>query len=113
MGNFKNNAEADKSFKDYFSEGFKTFVVVVLIMAVFTFIFYKMNPQILETTLADINTANAADKNKTAAEVSENGNRIRSIFIPMTVAINTVMYLVIGALVSVISGGLLAQKRNA
>ena len=67
--NFKNNAGPDKTFKDYFSEGFKTFVVVVLIMAVFTFIFYKMNPQILETTLADINTANAADKNKTASLV--------------------------------------------
>ncbi|MEJ7610841.1 MAG: DUF4199 domain-containing protein [Ferruginibacter sp.] len=110
---FKNYGIGEKTFKDYFSQGFKTFVIVVLMMAVFAFIFYKMNPQILENTLAEINKVNSTDTNKTAGEVTENANRIRNIFIPMTVAINTVMYLIMGALVSVIGAGLLSQKRNA
>ncbi len=108
---FRNVQQDDKSFKDYFSEGFKTFVIIVLIMAVFTFIFYKMNPLILENKLAEINKYNSLDKNKTPGEVIENSNQIRKVFIPMTVATTTIMYLFLGALITAIGSGLLS-KRN-
>jgi multisubunit Na+/H+ antiporter MnhB subunit len=108
--NFKNNT-VNKDFKDYFSEGFKTFVVVCLIMALFTWIFYKMNPQIFDKIIEEINKINAQDPNKTTQEVIENGEKIRSIRIPMTVAINTIMYMVIGALVTLIGAGFLSQKK--
>ncbi len=108
---FKNKNIEGKEFKDYFSEGFKTFVVVSLIMAIFTFVFYKMNPQIFEKTIEEINKINALDTNKTAAEVIENGNKIRNIQLPMTVTINTLIYVVIGALVSLIGAGFLSQKK--
>jgi predicted PurR-regulated permease PerM len=110
--NFK-NTNAYKDFKDYFSEGFKTFVVVSLIMAIFTFVFYKMNPQIFEKTIEEINKINALDSNKTPQEVIENGNKIRNIQLPMTVTINTLMYMIIGALVSLIGAGFLSQKKMA
>lgn len=108
--NFKNN-NGEKDFKDYFSEGFKTFVVVTLLMAIFTFVFYKMNPQIFEKTIEEINKINSLDTNKTPAEVIENGNKIRNIRLPMTVAINTIMYMLMGALVSLIGAGFLSQKK--
>jgi glycerol uptake facilitator-like aquaporin len=108
--NFKKD-NGEKDFKDYFSEGFKTFVVVCLIMALFTWVFYKMNPQIFDKIIAEINKINAQDPNKTTQEVIENGEKIRSIRIPMTVAINTIMYMVIGALVTLIGAGFLSQKK--
>jgi phosphatidylserine synthase len=110
--NFKTNND-DKEFKDYFSEGFKTFVVVCLIMALFTWIFYKMNPQIFDNIINDINKINAQDPNKTPQEVIENGEKIRSIRIPMTVAINTILYMIMGAFVTLVGAGLLSQKRIA
>jgi hypothetical protein len=109
--NFKQYGSGEKTFKDYFSEGFKMFVVVVLIMAVFTFVFYKLNPQIFENILAEINKYNAADVNKTAIDVEENSNKLRRAFMPMTVATNTIMYLIIGALVTVCGAGFLSQKK--
>jgi hypothetical protein len=109
--NFKQASKEEKTFKDYFSEGFKMFVVVVLIMAVFTFVFYKLNPQIFENILAEINKYNAADVNKTAIEVAENSDKLRRAFMPMTVATNTIMYLIIGALVTVCGAGFLSQKK--
>jgi Protein of unknown function (DUF4199) len=109
--NFKHHGSGEKTFKDYFSEGFKMFVVVVLIMAVFTFVFYKLNPQIFENILAEINKYNAADINKTAIDVEENSNKLRRAFMPMTVATNTIMYLIIGALVTVCGAGFLSQKK--
>ena len=110
--NFKNNFSSDKTFKDYFSEGFKTFVIIVLIMAVFTFIFYKMNPDILEGKLAEINKYNSLDRNKTPGEVIENSNQLRKVFIPMTVATTTIMYLFLGALITAIGAGLLSQRNK-
>lgn len=111
--NFKNRNPEVRPFKEYFSEGFKVFVVVTLIMAVFTFIFYKLNPQIIENDLAQINKYNLADSNKTAAEVAENGKQFRKIFIPMTVITTMIMYFIIGALVSLIGAGLLSQKKDS
>ncbi len=108
---YKNNNE-QKDFKEYFSEGFKTFVVVCLIMAIFTWIFYKMNPQIFDKIIEEINKINAQDTNKTPQEVFENGEKIRSIQIPMNVAMNTIMYMVIGALVTLIGAGFLSQKKS-
>jgi hypothetical protein len=109
--NFKKASKEEKIFKDYFSEGFKMFIVVVLIMAVFTFVFYKVNPQIFESILAEINKYNAADVNKTAIDVAENSDKLRRAFMPMTVATNTIMYLIIGALVTVCGAGFLSQKK--
>lgn len=109
--NFKFNSPAEKTFKEYFSEGFKMFVVVVLIMAVFTYVFYKLNPQIFENTLAEINKYNAADTDKTAFDLEENSKQLRRAFMPMTIATNVIMYLIIGALVTVCTGGFLSQKK--
>jgi glucan phosphoethanolaminetransferase (alkaline phosphatase superfamily) len=109
--NFNRASKEEKTFKEYFSEGFKMFVVVVLIMAVFTFVFYKLNPQIFESILAEINKYNAADVNKTAIDVAENSDKLRRAFMPMTVATNTIMYLIIGALVTVCGAGFLSQKK--
>lgn len=108
---FKFNSKAEKTFKEYFSEGFKMFVVVVLIMAVFTYVFYKLNPQIFEVALAEINTYNIKDTNKTALDVEENSKQLRRAFMPMTIATNVIIYLIIGSLVTVATAGFLSQKK--
>jgi predicted PurR-regulated permease PerM len=99
--------------KGYFSEGFKVFVVITLIMALFTIVFYKVNPQIIDHSLAEINKYNVADVNKTPAELADNSKEFKKIFIPMTVAITTFMYLILGALVTLVGAGLLSQKNNS
>jgi glucan phosphoethanolaminetransferase (alkaline phosphatase superfamily) len=108
---FKLNNAAEKTFKEYFSEGFKMFVVVVLIMAVFTYVFYKLNPQIFENTLVEINKYNVKDIDKTALDLEENNKQLRRAFMPMTIATNIIMYLIIGTLVTVCTGGFLSQKK--
>lgn len=108
---YRSNA-GEKSFKDYFSEGFKTFVVITLIMAIYTVVFYKINPQIINNAMLEINKYNSADTSKTPAEVLENGRQFKNVFIPMTVATTTIMYLILGALVTSIGAGLLSQKNN-
>ena len=98
------------AFKEFFSEGFKCFIVATLFMVLYTFIFYKLNPQILEKGILENNALLLKDGNHTPAEIETNANKLRSIFMPMMLSINTVKFLFLGALVAVVTGGFLSQK---
>jgi hypothetical protein len=104
--------EEEKGFKNYFSEGFKCFVIVVFFMSIFTYVFYKINPQIIASKLEEINKINSKDPNKTAAEVLANGEKLKSISTVMNVAIYTVMYLILGALITLIGSGFFSQFKQ-
>jgi Protein of unknown function (DUF4199) len=109
LKSYKQTNNTEKTFKAFFSEGFKVFVVAVLIMAIFTFVYYKLNPQIIENYVVEVNKANSLDPNKTANEVIANGNKLKNIFIPFTIAMNTLLYLALGALVTALGAGFLSQ----
>ena len=93
--------------KNYFSEGFKAFVVVAFFMAIFVFVFYKLNPQILESKIAENNELIRQSKDKTTIEIEQNARQLRNVFMPMMITITVVMYLFMGALVSLVTGGFL------
>jgi hypothetical protein len=109
---FLHKKTGNTSIKSFFNEGFKCFVIMVLFISIYTFVFYKLNPQIIENEMLAINAVNATDKNKTPAEVIANGKNFKDIFIPMTVGMTTIFHLVIGALVSLIGGAILSQSNN-
>lgn len=97
--------------KEYFSEAFKAFIVVTLMMTLYTYFFQKLNPQILENGINENNVLLKKQGNKTPAEINENAEKLRSIFMPMMLMLNTLKYLILGALVSVVTGGFLSQKK--
>ena len=108
---FRGRASETTGLKDYFSEGFKTFIVVTLFMVVFTFVFYKLNPQILENGIKENNILVMKGGNRTEAELAENAQKMRDIFMPMMLAINTIKYLLIGSLVSLITAVFFIKKK--
>ncbi|RZM00091.1 MAG: DUF4199 domain-containing protein, partial [Pedobacter sp.] len=85
-------AAVDLSFKNYFSEGFKTFIVATLIMVLYTALFYKLNPEILEAVIRENEGMIAKQGDKTPAEIAANSEKLRSIFMPMTISLTTVTY---------------------
>ena len=109
---FSNNTPEERKFKQYFSEGFRTFIVVTLIMVVFTYIFYKLNPQILEGVIKENNELIVKGGNKMPAEIADNEKKLRDIFIPGMLMWSIVEYLFLGALVTLIGAGFLSQKKN-
>lgn len=108
---YKKNNTSSKSFKDYFATGFKTFIVVTLLMVIYTVVFYKFNTQIREIGIAENNELLVKEGNHTPAEIEKNATKIRSIFLPMMIGLTTFKYLIIGALVSAIGAGFLSQKK--
>lgn len=97
-------------FKDYFQQGFKMFVVTTLLLIVFTYIFYKLNPQILEEKIIESNKIVVAQGNHTLKEIEENATKLRSIFIPMMLSITMFKNLILGALITAITGAFLSKK---
>lgn len=107
---FHQSKQPAKKFKDYFSEGFKMFIAVVLLMVVYTFVFVKMNPQILDSFIETNNKVLTQEGNRTQAEITENAAKIRS-YTPLVMTMGAmIIYLIIGALVTLVGAGFLSQK---
>lgn len=105
-------ANTETKFKEYFAAGFKVFIIVTLLMVLFTIIFHKLNPQIMESKIVLNNELARKEGNHTPMEIEANANKIRSIFITMQTAGATFMYLFLGALISAVTSGVIIQLKN-
>ena len=109
---FKIKESENKSFKNYFSEGFKCFIVVTLLMVLFTFIFLKLNPSLKEEMAINYKADLVKSKNYTAPEIETMAIKAKEYFVTMLVSMAIFGYLIIGALVTVIASAFFSQKKN-
>jgi Protein of unknown function (DUF4199) len=108
---YKQSDATEKNFKSYFSTGFKTFIVVTLLMVLYTFIFFKFNTTYRDAGIAENNAMLLKEGNHTAAEIESNANQLKQIFMPVMMGIATFKYLILGALVTAIGSGYLSRKK--
>lgn len=99
-------------FKDYFSEGFKTFVIVTFFIVIYILLFNICNPQIREAKLALNSQMAAEDPNRTPAEVAENAAALRPHLLALTVAGYTFIYLVLGAVITTVTSAVIIQLKK-
>ncbi len=110
---YHTTATGSNGFKDYFSAGFKSFVIVALLMAVFAFVFFSLNPGFRDAKIAENNKLIIAQGDHLPTEIEENANRLKKIFLPIMVSSAMFRYLIIGALVSAIGAGFLSQQNKS
>lgn len=100
-------------FGELFGQGFRCFVVVTLIMALFTLIFYKINTKLIEEKAAlTKQELLKTEKNRTPQEIDgmiENGKKNFPI---MAASAAIFQYLLIGAIVSMSTAGSLYLQRK-
>lgn len=109
---FKFSSNQTRTIKEYFSEGFKTFIVATLFMVVYTIVFYKLNPQIMETMLAENEILAKNTGNYTEMDIQNNTQKLRNIFMPMTIAITCITHLILGSIISLLGGAVLSQSNK-
>lgn len=110
---FNKDHKEEKKLKAYFQEGFKTFIVVTLLMVIYCIIFYKLETGTRDAWIANNNLELLKEGNHMPAEIAENARQMRTMFLPMMTGINLFKYLIIGVLITVITGGfLISQKKN-
>lgn len=109
---FKQSSEENKSFKNYFSQGFKCFIVITFMMVAFTFIFLKMVPGLEDEMARNYQSDLMKKGNHTPMEIDEMVNQSRKYFVTMLTSMAIFGYLLIGSLVTVIASAFLSQQKN-
>lgn len=103
--------QSNPSFKAYFNEGFKFFVLITLALVIYSWIFYKFNPQIMEEGIASNNEMLRTQGNKTEAEIAANAEQLRKIYLPVMISLTTIKYLFLGALSTAVTTVVLLRKK--
>ncbi|MEP7111263.1 MAG: DUF4199 domain-containing protein [Ferruginibacter sp.] len=96
----------------YFSQGFKCFVVVTLLMVIFTAVFLWMQPQLKDEMAVIYKTDLVKNGNYTMPEIEDRVKNAKKSFFPSLVMGAVFGYLVIGAMVTAIAAGFLIKKRD-
>ena len=109
---FQKTGTGTKSFKDYFTAGFKAFVIVALLMAVFAFIFFSFNTGFRDAKIAENNRLIIAEGHHLPNEIEENARQLKKLFMPIMVSSAMFRYLIIGALISLVGAGFLSKKKT-
>lgn len=99
-------------FKHYFTQGFMCFIIVTLMMVIFTYIFIKLNPQLKEEMAVNYKIQLESTGNLTPNEINSSIERAKDYYSTMLIAATSFGYLLIGALISVILAVFFSQKRQ-
>lgn len=97
----------------YFSEGFKAFIVVTFLMVLFSYIFIKTQPDALQLDeFIKENSIQISNSNsKQAQEIAANEAEIRSHITTITIAWMTISHLLLGTLFSFVTGGIMSSLK--
>ncbi len=110
---FKKDTGNTATFKQYFSEGFKCFIVVTLLMVVFTLVFILLHPELKDQMAASMRIEYAKSKDLTTVDIENRIAAAKKIFLPAYLMGAVMGYLIIGVLITVITAGFLSSKRNS
>lgn len=100
------------SFKDYFSIGFKTFIVVTLLMAGFAYIYFSYHTEFRDTKIAENSQLLLKQGDHLQKEIEENANQLKKMFLPLMISSAVFRYLILGAMITAITGGYLSKNYN-
>jgi uncharacterized membrane protein YdbT with pleckstrin-like domain len=103
----------ENSFKNIFNAGFKTFVIIAFLMAVFAFIFFSINTNFRDAKIAENNALIIAEGNHLPSEMDENTRQLKKLYLPIMVSSAMFRYLILGTIISIISAGFYNSKNKA
>jgi len=104
---YRNATIENKTFKSYFSQGFKCFIVITLLMVVFTWVFIKMHPELQDQMAVIVREELIKKGDDTPAQIDEKVANAKKYFSTMLTGTAIFGYLFIGALVTVIGAAFL------
>jgi hypothetical protein len=108
---FSKTEENTNKFATLFLAGFKCFIVVTLLMVVFTFVFNKLHPEFKDDMVKAYNEEMIKKGNSTPAEIVKNLNKAKDYYLTMLISGAIFGYLIIGAVLTA-AASLLFIKRK-
>ncbi|MEP7254131.1 MAG: DUF4199 domain-containing protein [Ferruginibacter sp.] len=108
---FSRSAENTNKFGTYFLQGFKCFIVVTLLMVIFTFVFNKMHPEFKEQMGATYRDELFKNENITPAEVVSNVEKMKEFYLTMLISRAIFGYLLTGSVITLVSSFLFMRRK--
>jgi hypothetical protein len=99
------------SFGNLFSAGFRCFIIVTLVMVLFTAIFSKMHPSFAEDSAKAYKEQLIAEKNKTPEEIDRETEQYKKQYTIRLVSVSIFGYLIIGAGITAFGSVLLTRRK--
>jgi hypothetical protein len=109
---FFKNASTPLHFKNFFAEGFRIFIIITLLMVVFTIIFLKMNPNIRADMAEQYRADLIKSGNRTPEQIISEVEGSKSKFITFFTSLAIFGYLMIGGLASLIGALFFTAKSS-
>ncbi len=100
------------TFKEFFNEGFRCFIVVTFLMVVYTFVFSKMNTDYRDATASLMKDDLLKQGNLTPAEIESQVSAMKRNFALMMTAPAVFFYLIIGALVAAVTSAFITRNKD-
>lgn len=101
-----------KTFSNYFAIGFKTFIVIALLMAVFAYVYFSFHLEFRDNKIAENSKMLLQQGNHLPKEIEDNAVQLKKMFMPMMLSAAIFRYLILGALITVITAGFLSSKNK-
>lgn len=109
---YKNSAAFTGKFGDLFNQGFRTFIIPILMMAAFTFIFNKIHPEFARESAKAYKAELVKDKSKLPNEIDEEAKRYEKGYATALVYGSILGYLIIGAGVTAMASFTLTKRTS-
>ena len=107
---YRRSASFTGKFTDIFSQGFRCFIVVTLMMVLFTFVFNKMHPEFAEQSAASYKEHLLKQKDKLVPDIDKEVANAKKNYNTVLVYGAIFGYLIIGAGVTAVVSAILTRR---
>ena len=108
---FAPSAEGAGRFRDFFSQGFKCFIVVTLVMVILTHIFIKTHPEYAEAEAKSTKEYYQKEGNKLPAEIDDLAAQAKKHYALAYISVSIFGYLIFGTVVSAITAFVVNRRK--
>ena len=108
---FSRSEESTNKFAAFFLQGFKCFIIITLLMVVFTFAFNKMHPEFKEDMVRAYKEEMLKKGNSTPDEMLKNIEKAKEYYLTMLISGAIFGYLLIGAAITAATSLLFIKRK--
>ena len=105
------NSAKDNTFGKLFLEGFKCFIVVTLLMVIFTFVFNKMHPEFKDQVASGYREQVIKQGNSTPNEVEASVLKIKEQYLTILIARTIFAYLFLGGVITAAASFVIKRRK--
>ncbi|MBM3412767.1 MAG: DUF4199 domain-containing protein [Bacteroidetes bacterium] len=106
------NRKGLKSFSEFFQVGFKHFVLITLLMTLFSYVFIQLHPDLIEASAVQFKSALQQTNSRTPTEIEREVKLYTEGYPTMLVSRTIFGYLIVGSLMTAISSFLLTFQKK-